>query len=345
MNSPWPSALAGRLVEHQLDSRCLKNNPLGDPARRPLWVYTPPDYGAAPLRRYPSIYVLQGFTCHLDMWHNRVAFRPTLPEAVDALYAHHGLPGAIVVYVDAWTSYGGSQFIDSPGTGNYMSYLCEDVVSFVDSHYRTLPSPAHRAISGKSSGGLGAMLCALLRPELFGGLASHAGDALYEALYLPDFAKATRYLRPYGGKLDRWWQEFQQRGQTPSGPEDLCLLVLQGAAAAFSPAADGTPCLPFDTITGQLAPEKWDKWLAWDPVRLVARHSQAARGIRAAWIDAGDADEYFLDLGATAFDRALRAHGVPDDRIRFEIFRGRHFGIEHRYPAAIAWLSQQMATH
>ncbi len=53
----------------------------------------------------------------------------------------------------AWTAYGGSQFVDSPGTGRYHSYLCDEVVPFVDAHYRTLPEPAHRAISGKSSVG------------------------------------------------------------------------------------------------------------------------------------------------------------------------------------------------
>src|SRR5205823_6434713 len=55
-----------------------------------------------------------------------------------------------------WTAYGGSQFVDSPGTGRYHSYLCEEVVPFVDARYRTLADRAHRAISGKSSGGFGA---------------------------------------------------------------------------------------------------------------------------------------------------------------------------------------------
>jgi hypothetical protein len=36
-----------------------------------------------------------------------------------------------VVYVDAWTAYGGSQFVDSPGTGRYHSYLCDEVVPWV----------------------------------------------------------------------------------------------------------------------------------------------------------------------------------------------------------------------
>jgi S-formylglutathione hydrolase FrmB len=69
-----------------------------------------------------------------------------------------------VVYVDAWTSYGGSQFVDSPGTGRYHSYLCDEILPWVDARYRTLPGAAHRAIMGHSSGGFGAMITPMLRP-------------------------------------------------------------------------------------------------------------------------------------------------------------------------------------
>jgi len=78
---------------------------------------------------------------------------------------------------DAWTSYGGSQFIDSASTGPYMSYLCDEVVPFVDGRYPTLPGAEHRGLTGKSSGGYGAMVVPMLRPDVFGGLASHSGDA------------------------------------------------------------------------------------------------------------------------------------------------------------------------
>src|SRR5205823_15124714 len=88
---------------------------------------------------------------------------------------------------DCWTSYGGSQFLDSPGTGRYHTYLCDEVVPWVDANYRTLPAREHRGISGKSSGGYGAMVTPMLRPDLFGGVATHAGDALFEACYLPEF--------------------------------------------------------------------------------------------------------------------------------------------------------------
>jgi hypothetical protein len=87
----------------------------------------------------------------------------------------------------------------------------------------------------------------------------------------------------------------------------------------------------------------WQRWLDWDPVRMVPRYAAALRGLRAVWIDAGTSDDFFLDLGATAFRAALADAGVPDDIIRFELFDGTHSGIDYRYPLSLAWLCQRIA--
>jgi enterochelin esterase-like enzyme len=189
---PWSADLAGRIDEHLFTSELLRDNPLGDPFERPLWIYVPPGYDAEPDRRYPAVYVIQGYTGHVAMWRNRMPYRQPFPEAADAVFAQGQAPPAIVIYVDAWTAYGGSQFVDSPGTGRYHSYLCDEIVPWIDAHYRTLAHPDHRAIAGKSSGGFGAMITPMLRPDLFGALATHAGDALYEYCYIPGFANAVR---------------------------------------------------------------------------------------------------------------------------------------------------------
>ena len=191
---PWSADLAGRIDEHTITSELLRGNPPGDPNERPLLVYVPPGYDSDQERRYPAVYVIQGYTGHVAMWRNRSPYRQPFTETADAVFARGDTPPAIVVYVDAWTSYGGSQFVDSPATGRYHSYLCEEVVPWVDEHYRTKPAAAHRAIMGKSSGGFGAMITPMLRPDLFGALASHSGDSLYEYSYLAEFAKSARHL-------------------------------------------------------------------------------------------------------------------------------------------------------
>jgi S-formylglutathione hydrolase FrmB len=338
---PWSFDTQGRFDELTIDSEVLRGNPLGDPAERPLWVYLPPGYDDDPSVRFPSVYLIQGLTGQLDMWRNRNPFRRNFPELTDELFATGGAPPVVVVWVDCWTSLGGSQFLDSPGTGNYLTYLCDEVVPFVDSRYRTRADAAHRGIQGKSSGGYGAMVLPMLRPDVWGALATHAGDALFETCYLPEFREVARALRDdYEGSFDTFWTDFRSR---PAFSKDSDGVLLNGwcMAACYSTDPDGTVRLPFDPATGELIPEVWERWLAWDPVRMVPKYAEALRGLRGIYIDAGNKDQFYLDLGAEAFRRALEEIGVTD--VSFELFDGTHMGIEYRYPMSLRYLAERLS--
>jgi len=336
---PWHVEPKGRFERLTVTSRVLEGNPLGDPHERPLWVYLPPGVGDDPARRYPSIYLIQGFTGQVDMWWNRTAFRPNVPELVDELFAGGTVPPAVVVFVDCWTSLGGSQFLNSPGTGRYLDYLCDEVVAFVDGRYPTLASRDHRGITGKSSGGYGAMVVPMLRPDVFGALASHAGDALFEHCYLSEFARAARALRDkYDGSYERFFADFRSRPAFSKDTDDA-LVDAWAMAACYSAEPDGTVTLPFDPATGRLRDEVWQRWLALDPVRMAAGHAEALRSLRGVYLDAGRRDEYWLDLGATAFSAELDALGVEHV---FELFDDTHSGIEYRYPKALAFLAERL---
>jgi S-formylglutathione hydrolase FrmB len=338
---PWSYEPAGRFEEHVFESDALRGNALGDPPERPLWVYLPPGYDEEPERRYPSVYMIQGLTGQLDMWRNRSPFRRNFPELADDLFARGEAPPCVVVWVDAWTSLGGSQFLDSPGTGRYHTYLCEEIVPWVDERYRTLATPEHRGIAGKSSGGYGAMVTPMLRPDLFGGLATHAGDALFENCYLPEFRDAVRALRDsYDGSFDKFWADFRSRPALAKSSDHI-LLNTWCMAACYSADEDGTVRLPFDVATGELLPEVWERWLEWDPVRMARKRGDALRSLRAVYIDSGTRDEWFLDLGAEAFRREVEAAGVSD--VRFELFDAAHGGIEYRYPLSLAYLAERLS--
>jgi len=332
VTGPWPQPLRGRLDDHVVESGALRENPLGDPHVRPLWVWTPPGYDRGD-RRYPSVYVIQGFTGQLDMWRNRSAFRRNYPELLDELS-----PECIVVFVDTWTSVGGSQFVDSPATGRYHTYLCEELVPWVDARYRTLPAPEHRGIQGKSSGGYGALVTALLRPDLFGGVASHAGGGLFEVSIRPFFRDAARTLRElYDGSVERWLADFRSRPAF-SRPNDIHLLLQYGFSAAYSRTAEIR--MPYDLETAEVIPELWESWLEWDYPRLLSERADAARSWRACWIDSGTRDEWFLDLTATWLRRELSACGVRD--LHVELFDATHAEIEYRYPLALRWLVERL---
>ncbi|GAC1569585.1 MAG: alpha/beta hydrolase-fold protein [Candidatus Dormibacteria bacterium] len=334
---PWRRPLRGRLDEHVVVSDVLSDNPLGDPHVRPLLVYVPP--GAAD-RALPVIHLIQGFTGQVDMWRNRSALRPNAIELIDDLFATPGVPPCIVAMADCWTSLGGSQFLDSPATGRYHTYLCDEVVPFVDANYHTLAAPAHRAISGKSSGGYGAMITPMLRPDVFGALATHAGDALFELCYWRDVPGAARALRDtYDGSIEAFLADLRTRPLGTRG-DDHELLNIYAMAACYSADDDGTVHLPFEPRTGQMREDVWRRWLAWDPVRMAPEYATALRSLRAVYIDAGTRDEFFLDLGAVAFRDALAGLGV--DNVSFELFSGGHMSIEYRYPLALRHLAERI---
>jgi two-component SAPR family response regulator len=74
------------------------------------------------------------------------------------------------------------------------------------------------------------MITPMLRPDLFGGLASHAGDALYELSYIQGFGKVVRALRAYDGSYERFWEDFASR--PPMSKEtDGELVITYGVSA------------------------------------------------------------------------------------------------------------------
>lgn len=337
--------MSGRVDRLRLISEALKRNPLGDPNERPVWVQKPPGYDDNSARRYPVIYVLMGYGGLLTNLQYRQPYAPLLLESVDALHVEDPATQFLTVYLDGWTRYGGSQYVDSPGTGRYHTFFCDEVVPFIDRLYRTLPDRDHRAVTGKSSGGFGAMITAMLRPDLFSVFASQAGDALYETNYMREFGAATRALREYDGDIMTFWADFTSRPAF-SKTSDQILWVLLGVAACFSADADGRVVLPFDTTTGRVRDEVWARWLAWDPVRMLEQSSfaDAMLSMNGIWVDAGTSDDFNLDLGALAFTDGLTAIGVPSDRLNFELVDANHWTISHRYPAALRWVAQKLAS-
>jgi enterochelin esterase-like enzyme len=332
--APWQRPLAGRLDQLVVESELLAGNPLGDPTRRPLYVYSSPGVAAGRVEAVPCVLVLQGFTGQLDAWLSHDAFEPNGIERLDAMFAAGDCPDGVIAFVDAWTSLGGAQFLNSSATGRYMDYVCDEVVPFVDSRYPTAAGREHRGLSGKSSGGYGAMVLPMLRPDVFSALASHAGDALFECCYLPRFGAVARTLRDhYDSSYEVFFERLREAPAFDFGRHGL-VLEAYAYAAAYSPDPDPPHAvmLPFELHTGKLVEDVWELWLACDPVRMAPRHAGALREMRRIYLDAGTSDEAFLDLGAQAFAAELERLGVGHT---LELFDGRHGGIGWRYPGGI----------
>jgi hypothetical protein len=332
---PWGRDLAGTLHELTFESEVLRDNPLGDPSSRPLLVYTPPGWpDGGP---YPSVWSIQGMTGQVDMWRNRTAYKTTFVEDVDRLIRDGGCPPVVVPLPDCWTAYGGAQFIDSPGTGRYLTYLCDELVPFVDERFGTIAAPESRGVQGKSSGGYGALVLAMLRPDVWGALGDVAGDAAFEYCYLPDFPAAWTALREHDS-IEAFWEDMLSQPR----PSEAAFAAVNtiAMAACYSPGPGGEPELPFDMEDGSLREEVWERWLAWDPVRMLPDHLEALRGARAISLECGLQDEYNLYVGTTMLHRRLDEAGIPH---RFELFAGKHGGIGHRYAPLVAWMAERLA--
>jgi hypothetical protein len=74
---------------------------------------------------------------------------------------------------------------------------------------------------------------------------------------------------------------------------------------------------------------------------MVPDHADTLRSMRAIYVDAGKRDQYYLDLGAEAFRRALEGIGVTD--VFFELFDATHMGIEYRYPISLRYLAERLS--
>ena len=103
--------LAGTLSLDFLESAALANNPLGDPATRPVAVYQPPGYDAEGSRRYPALYVLHGYTGDVAALVSARAWQTNVAQWADRMILSGKLPPVLLVIVNGFTRLGGSQYV------------------------------------------------------------------------------------------------------------------------------------------------------------------------------------------------------------------------------------------
>ena len=223
-----------------------------------------------------------------------------------------------------------------------MSYLCDEVVPFVDERYPTLAHRDHRGLTGKSSGGYGAMVVPMLRPDVFGGARVALRRRAVRGLLRrhsasPPASCATSSTAPTSAS-----SRSSRQPTTSTSAASPSRWRRYGYAACYSPdpASPGKALLPFEIDTGRLVDDVWRQWLDWDPVRMAPLHAEALRSMKRIYLDAGKRDEYYLDLGATAFAREVERAGAT---CTLELFDGAHGGLTYRYPGAIRELAIALA--
>ncbi|NTV99493.1 MAG: esterase [Chlorobiaceae bacterium] len=320
----------------------LAGNPLNDPVERLIPVYLPPSYDEK--KRFPVIYLLAGFASKGQSFMNYSFGRQSIPEMAESMIADGIMEETIIVMPDCMTRYGGSQYVDSPATGNYETYLVDELVPCMDRTLNTLAARKHRALAGKSSGGFGALRIAMKHPEQFSAVASHSGDMGFELCYKPNFPRAAAILEQYGGNIRTFLSSYERALKKPQ--KEFALLDLIAMAAAYSPDPDndspGNIRLPFHPHTCEPVDAVWQSWLTFDPLEMIGKeeYRQALRSLDFLFLDCGTFDEYNLHYGHRIFSAKASRFAINH---RYEEFPDSHANTSYRYAVSLPALSQAIA--
>ena len=218
---------------------------------------------------------------------------------------------------------------------------------------RALPDARRRASTAASRASRPAatasMITPLLRPDLFGGLATHAGDALFEVCYARDFAPAARALRDhYDGSFDAFWADFRSGRPVLASPYDELLVNTYAMCAAYS---------AHERRLGRAAVRPRDRRARPGGVgALAALRSGRCSRARSRTGDAPqpprgldrlrDATTSTTSTSARrrSTARCSRRASTPE-RVHFELFAGTHRGLTWRYPLSLAFLVARPLQH
>src|SRR5215471_15427453 len=171
--SPCKSTVVGELRLKHFDSKIYGR-------QMTVRVWLPPGYGdpANARRKYASLYLLDGQTVFDECTAFKGEHELQVDETVTGLIDQHKIPPIIVVGIDSTErrSYEYSPYKDTitdargpePIGKQLPSFMADEVLPFVSSHYRVSDSAAQTGIGGTSLGGSAALYVSLTRPDLFG---------------------------------------------------------------------------------------------------------------------------------------------------------------------------------
>lgn len=153
----------GSVVTERFTSEILRENRVGLDPNRSISVYLPSGYDESE-KSYPVIYYF-----HSIGWSNERMFAEenTPQPLLDRAIAKGAIGEFILVAPDYSGPTLGSWYENSATSGRWLDYTIEEVIPYVESHYRTIRHRDSRALAGDFLGGYAAFKFAMLYPDLF----------------------------------------------------------------------------------------------------------------------------------------------------------------------------------
>ena len=227
----WGSAV--EVPAHDADFYAVKSVPHGQireilfPSKstetdRRAFVYTPPGYDQQTDQKYPVLYLQHGYGENEYGW----SVQGHAGLIMDNLIAEKRTRPFIIVMTYGMTNeirFGGLRDFD---IRPFQTVLCDELIPYIDSHFRTLADQPHRAMAGLSMGGMETKTITLKQLDTFShiGLFSGGSIALGDIEDLDAFKKKNRLVFvSYGG------HELGNNGQRRGGDPEAAVQELKGA--------------------------------------------------------------------------------------------------------------------
>ena len=260
---------------------------------------------------------------------DKARWSPPLEDVLEPVFGRMQTPEMIVVVPDGWTSYGCSQWVDSPVHGFFEQYVVREVVPYVDGHFRTLAASQSRGILGLSSGGFGAWHLASRNPSVFGAMAVLSGDSYFDLTH-------KRMVFDYYSSI----YPNPRSGPDENNPTSSMAYAL---AASYSPNPAKPPYyvdFPVDYPSGRLIDSVWEQWLSFDMVVNWRERAANLKQLRGILLDAGRSDEHDLQWGHRLLSADLTEAGIEHDVFEHA---GDHSGrSRERHQVALRWLANKL---
>ena len=295
-----------------ITSCAIANFPMGDCKARRIPIVLPDRYDEKRSEPYPVIVVLAGYGSHpfKFIYPSSVFDRP-LATILSQAMNDKIMPEAIIIFPDCTSKLGGSQYINSPVLGHYMDFLCDEIIPAIDQRFHTHQSRDFRAITGHSSGGYGAMVTSMLRPDIFAHMASSAGDSFFEALFMP-LITPTLIAVKQSGSIEKFVTLFLD-DTIPGNRGNFEAMMMLAMAPCFAPNASSEIILGdlfFDLNNGRIREDIWQKYLAWDPLHMTPTYLNAWSQMKTIRLDCGRSDPYGMQWGHQQIADILRHNGI-----------------------------------
>jgi enterochelin esterase-like enzyme len=288
-----------RIVVH---GAALEGNLEGDAVDREVLVFLPPSYEKEPKRHFPVIYALHGYSIGADQWSKEIH----VPQTIEGAFAQ-GAREAIVVLPDSKTAHNGSMYSSSMTTGDFERFIAEDVVKYIDAHYRTLPNRASRGLVGHSMGGYGASRIGMKHADVFGSL-----------YIMSPCCMSARRASPPNPEIEKALESVKEIGDSAKLP--FAARAQLASAAAWSPDPKNPPLyLDLPVKDGVPQPDVLAKWAANAPLDFVDQYIRDLKRYRGISIDVGDQDGLRVDAGK--LHDVLDRYGIANS---FEVYHGTH---------------------